>query len=360
MQPLFEKYKKVIVQIATPQSTGTGFYLKKPNLIVTNNHVVEDNREVVIEGDLFKKQIVKVLFFDPKHDLAFLAPPEEADLPEIELGEAMKMSQGDQVGAVGHPFGLKYTTHEGIVSNLQHTMNDIRYIQHSAAINPGNSGGPLFNQAGEVVGVNTFVIGNATSIGFALPSEYLAETILEFQKTESDDSARCVSCAKIISKATIENKYCPNCGTKVNLPSDAEIYAATGVGKTIEELIEKLGHNVPLSRRGLQMWEVRQGSAKIEISYHEKSGLISADAFLCQLPKANIKPIYEYLLRQNSEMENISFSVHEQDIILTLLIYDRYLHRETCQQLFQRIFEKADHYDDILINEFEAQPKILD
>ncbi len=358
MKEFFEKYKSVIIQIATPQSTGTGFYLKQPNLIVTNNHVVEDNSEVIVEGSLFKKQIVKVLFSDPKHDLAFLAPPTDVELPQITLGQAKLLAQGDSVGAVGHPFGLKYTTTDGIISNLTYVMNDIRYVQHSAAINPGNSGGPLFDKDGEVIGVNTFIIGNSNNIGFALPAEYLAETIEAFKKTGSDDAARCISCSTIVCKSTIENGYCPNCGTKVVLPSAAEVYIATGIAKTIEDLIEKIGHNVPLSRRGMQVWEVKQGSAKIEISYHEKTGLISADAFLCQLPKENIKPVYEFLLRQNYEIENLTFSVHEQDIILTLLIFDRHLHRETCQTMFQRIFEMADHYDDILINEYNALRKM--
>lgn len=359
MKAVFEQYRAIIVQIATPQSTGTGFFLKEPNLIVTNNHVVEDNRSVVIEGTMFKKQMVAVLCTDPKYDLAFLAPPQGADLPEISLGEAATLTQGDVVGAVGHPFGLKYTTHDGIVSNTQHVMNDIRYLQHSAAINPGNSGGPLLNRAGQVVGVNTFIIGNSNNIGFALPVEYLASAIADFKKMDSEDCTRCASCANLVSEKNIENKhYCPTCGSKVELPSQAETYTPTGVSKTIEELLTKVGHDVLLSRRGPLSWEIKHGSAKIDLSYHEKTGLIVADCFLCQLPKDNIKPIYEYLLRLNYEVEGLTFSVHGQDIILSLLIFDRYLNTDTGMAMLQRMFEKADHYDNILIEEYGAQLKM--
>jgi serine protease Do len=358
MKEVFDQYQSIIIQIATPQSTGTGFYLKEPNLIVTNNHVVEGNKEAIIEGKQFKKQLSKVVYLDAKFDLAFLEAPKEVDLPLVNVGTSIALAHGDIVGAIGHPFGLKYTTHDGIVSNVQHVMNDIRYLQHSAAINPGNSGGPLVNKAGEVVGINTFIIGNSNNIGFALPAEYLSETLAEFKNMESSNCARCVSCANLVSEKTVESGYCSNCGTKVSLPGDSEPFISTGVAKNIEDLIVKAGHEVSLSRRGPSSWEVKQGSAKIEISYHEKTGLIVADAFLAQLPKDNIKPVYEYLLRQNYELENLTMSVHEQDIILSLLIYDRHLSQETGSKMLQKIFEKADYYDNILVEEYGAKWKI--
>jgi serine protease Do len=358
MKEVFDQYQSIIIQIATPQSTGTGFYLKEQNLIVTNNHVVEGNKEAIIEGKQFKKQMSKVVYSDAKFDLAFLEAPKNVELPLVHLGTSIALAHGDIVGAIGHPFGLKYTTHDGIVSNLQHVMNDIRYLQHSAAINPGNSGGPLVNKAGQVVGINTFIIGNSNNIGFALPAEYLEETLMEFKKMESFNCARCVSCAILVSEKTIEAGYCTNCGTKINLPGASEAFISTGVAKNIEDLIIKAGHEVSLSRRGPSSWEVKQGSAKIDITYHEKTGLIVADAFLAQLPKDNIKPIYEYLLRQNYELENLTLSVHDQDIILSLLIYDRHLSQETGSQMLQKIFEKADYYDNILVEEYGAKWKI--
>jgi serine protease Do len=358
MKEVFDLYQSIIIQIASPQSTGTGFFLKEHELIVTNHHVVEGNKEVIIEGKQFKKQMSKVVYSDAKYDLAFLEGPKEADLPTVYLGTSVALAHGDVVGAIGHPFGLKYTAHDGIVSNLKHVMNDIRYLQHSAAINPGNSGGPLVNKSGEVIGINTFIMGNSNNIGFALPSEYINETLIEFKKLETDNCARCVSCAVLVSEKTVESGYCKNCGTKVTLPAESETYISTGVAKNIEELLVKLGHDVALSRKGPSSWEVQQGSAKIEISYHEKTGLIVADAFLAQLPSDNIKPIYEYLLRQNYEIENLTLSVNSQDIILSLLIYDRHLSQETGLQMLQRIFEKADYYDNILVEEYGAKWKI--
>lgn len=354
MKEIINLYKNIIVQIATPYSTGTGFYLKKANLIVTNEHVIRGNREVVINGEGFEKQMTRVVFSDVRHDLAFLQPPNIIEAPSVELFDGEKMERGEMVIAVGHPFGLKYSATQGIVSNVGEEKNDLLYIQHDAALNPGNSGGPLINKRGEIVGVNTFVIKNGNNVGFSLPIRYFQDTIKEFQASENPVGVRCASCSNIVFEQTTEGGYCPHCGAKVQLPSEVETYEALGVCKTVEELLDKMGHNVGLSRIGPNNWEILQGSATINISYHEKTGLIMGDASLCLLPKKNIKPLYEYLLKQNYKIEGLTFSIKENDIVLSLLIYDRYFNMDTGTKLFQHLFEQADYYDNILVEEYGA------
>jgi len=346
-------YKNVIVQIATPYSTGTGFYLKDSNIIVTNEHVVRDNQEVVVKGEGFEKQMTKVIFTDVKHDLAFLESPQNIDAPQVEIHDG-KIDQGEVVIAAGHPFGLNYSTTQGIISNIEEEKNNVIYLQHDAALNPGNSGGPLINKDGKIVGINTFVIMNGNNVGFSLPISYLKKTIEEFQEHRDQIAARCSSCSNIVFEKDIDNHYCSHCGAKVKLPTDADIYEALGVAKTIEELIEKMEYNVSLSRIGPNNWEINKGSATIHISYHEKTGLIMGDASLCLLPKENIKPLYEYLLKQNHKIEGLTFSIKENDIVLSLLIYDRYLNMDTGMKLFKHLFQKADDYDNILVEEFGA------
>ena len=125
MKEIINLYKDIIVQIATPYSTGTGFYLKNEGLIVTNEHVVRDNREVVINGEGFEKQMTKVIFIDVKHDLAFLEPPHTIEAPQVEFYDKENVDQGEIVIAVGHPFGLKYTATQGIISNVEQEKSDI-------------------------------------------------------------------------------------------------------------------------------------------------------------------------------------------------------------------------------------------
>lgn len=359
MNDFIDTYRDVIVQIATPQSTGTGFYLKEPNLIVTNNHVVEGNRAVVIEGARFKKQLAQVRYTDRKYDLAFLQPPHDAgELPVIRLAEGKVLRERDPVTAIGHPFGLKFSVKSGIVSGAREIMNDIPYLHVDAALNPGNSGGPLVDNEGDVVGVNTFIIRNGDNVGFSLPVNFLQQSLSDFTRAGSDNACRCTSCLNVVTEKTVENGFCAYCGSRVQLPGSVEEYIPTGVPRTIESIVAQTGQDVALSRSGPNAWEIKHGTARIQVTYHAESGLMSADAVLCQLPKENIKPLYEYLLRQNHEIESFTLSLHGQDIVLSLLIFDRHLNPETGMTLLQNLFEKADHYDNILVEQYGATWKV--
>ena len=141
----------------------------------------------------------------------------------------------------------------------------------------------------------------------------------------------------------------------MKLSSESDEYLSEGVGLTIENLLKKMGHDVRLSRRGPNNWEIRQGSAKINMSYYSQTGLIICDAHLCTLPPQNIKAVYEYLLRENYRNEGVTLSVRGQDIVLSLLIYDRYLREEIAERLLSNLFEKADYYDNILVDQYGAQ-----
>jgi serine protease Do len=355
MKDFVDIFRNTIVQIATPNSTGTGFFLKTPGLIVTNHHVVEGNRSVIIEGAGFPKQIVQVQFTDPKFDLAFLSSPQNSpDLPEVQLGIEKILRERDPVTAIGHPFGLKFSVKSGIVSNTREILNGIPYLHIDAALNPGNSGGPLVDNDGEIVGINTFVIQNGDNTGFSLPVSYLKSALDDFIHADSLNASRCSACLNVVTEKTVEKNRCAHCGNMVELPASVEEYTPSGVPKTIELLIVRIGHDVALSRCGPNAWEIREGSAKILITYHDKSGLISADAILCELPKENIKVLYEYLLRENYTNEGMTLSVHDQDIILSLLIFDRYLNEDTGMAMLRNLFEKADYYDNILVEQYGA------
>ena len=360
MNKVIDVFKNVVVQIATPYSRGTGFYLQEYDLIVTNEHVVRGNRQVVVDGLAIKRQLSQVLYTDEKYDLAFLEVSQQIEVPDVRLGTEIKITVGDSIMAIGHPFGLKFAATQGIVSNTKQEQNGVLYIHHDAALNPGNSGGPLVNEEGLVVGVNSFIMQSGNSAGFALPISYLEETLKEFRLAEGQSGTRCRSCSNLVFKSIKKSNYCPFCGAKIQLPCEVEAYEPVGIPKTIEQLLEQMGYDVRLSRLGPNNWEIHQGSANISISYYEKTGLIMGDAYLCCLPKekGQIKPLYEYLLRQNYLIENLSFSIQNQEIILSLLIHDRYLNVDTGVKLFKHLFIMADHYDNILVEEYGAYWKM--
>src|SRR5690606_1984033 len=139
---VIEQYQSTVVQIATKTSTGTGFYLRDYDLIITNNHVVKDNRKVIVKGRTFDKRLAQDLFTDEKYDLAFVQPPVNmSGLPELRLGDYKILKDGDTVIAIGHPYGLNYTATQGVISRVDRVQQGLKYIQIDAAINPGNSGG---------------------------------------------------------------------------------------------------------------------------------------------------------------------------------------------------------------------------
>lgn len=348
--------KNAIVQIFTPFCTATGFYIKASNLIVTNNHVVEGNREVIIEGSEVPRQICKVIYTDTKFDLAFLEPPSNSEnLPNLTLA-SNQVVEGDKVIAIGFPLGFEYTFTQGIVNNSRYIYNSIDYIQHDAALNPGNSGSPLINKERIVVGVNTFIIENGTRIGFALSAKYLNKALSEFQLGKGEAAVRCANCSNLVFNNVIKHKgYCPYCGSKIILPSEVEIYPPEGIELKIENILDKLGLYTPICRYGNGHWKVQQGSSKIDITYRKESGLIIFDAFLCTLPNNKIKPLYEYMLHENYNDDEINLNVYNEDIILSLLVYDRYLKEDIAIKMIKKLFEKADLYDNIFVEKYEAK-----
>lgn len=147
---------------------------------------------------------------------------------------------------------------------------------------------------------------------------------------------------------------CPQCGARLTLPSAVSDTPSIGINATIEEIIDGTGHNARLARRGPHLWRIQQGSASIEIAYHEDSGLVTGDAYLCHLPEESTAELYAYLLRENFDLSQLALSTRGRDIILSLLIYDRYLTVDTALRQFHHLFERADAYDNVLVERFGA------
>lgn len=360
IQEIIEYYEKGVVQIATKTGTGTGFYLKAYDLIVTNNHVVRDTWQATVKGHHFSKQLSRVVFTDEKYDLAFLMPPNNVTtFNEIKLGDYTTLKDGDEVLAIGHPYGLNYTATQGVISRVDRVQQGLRYIQIDAAINPGNSGGPLVDMKGEVVGVNTFIIKGGDNLGFALPVDYLQEALEQYKPIRGELAIRCPSCSTIVTAQTLDaGQYCPNCGTKIDFPKP-ELLTETpvsGIAKTVEDILEKLGYNPDLARVGGNRWEVEEGSAKIRITYNPDNYFIISDAFLCRLPKQNISTLYTYLLKENNNMHSMLFSLHGDNIVLSSLLYDLDVTVESGEAMFRDHFQRADYYDTLLMEQYQCLP----
>jgi Do/DeqQ family serine protease len=167
------------------RAAGSGVVIDaREGLIVTNNHVVEHADEITITLVDGRQLQGKRLGSDPETDVALIKVPAE-DLTAIPFGDSDRLEIGDFVIAIGNPFQIGQTVTSGIVSGLRRSGLGIEqyedFIQTDASINPGNSGGALVNLRGELVGINTAIVGSAggnVGIGFAIPSN-LARAVVE-------------------------------------------------------------------------------------------------------------------------------------------------------------------------------------
>ncbi len=169
-------------------SLGSGFVIDPSGIVITNNHVIADANEITVIFTDGQKLRAKVIGKDPKVDVAVLKVSPTTPLKSVKFGDSEKMRVGDWVMAVGNPFGLGGTVTAGIVSARHRNIDSgpyDNYIQTDAAINKGNSGGPLFNMAGEVIGINTAILspsGGSIGIGFATPAATVTPIIDQLQR----------------------------------------------------------------------------------------------------------------------------------------------------------------------------------
>jgi serine protease Do len=178
---LVKQIGEAVVQVRTPEGLGSGFFINADGYLITNFHVIEGETEISVEvyhqkdGQLDRETYkqVKIVAINKFHDLALLKI-EDKNAPKfkyVTLGSADVLNVGDEVFAIGSPLGLERTVTQGILSTKTRELEGELYLQTSTQINPGNSGGPLFNLAGEVVGVTNMKITFGEGLGFAIPVE---------------------------------------------------------------------------------------------------------------------------------------------------------------------------------------------
>jgi len=171
---------------------GSGFIIDKKGVVVTNNHVIADAEDIIVRVDGDREFKAKVIGADPLSDIAVLQLETKEQFTPVRFGNSDKARIGDWVIAIGNPFGLGGTVTSGIISARNRSIGLSRYedyIQTDASINSGNSGGPLFDMNGDVIGINTAILGRNGSIGigFSIPSnsaKIVIDQLIEFGETK--------------------------------------------------------------------------------------------------------------------------------------------------------------------------------
>ena len=190
-------FEDMFKEFGTPQkrkssALGSGFIIDEKGIVVTNNHVIQGAEDIVVRVNGDKEYKAKVLGADPGMDIAVLQIETEEKFIPVKFGDSDKARIGDWVIAIGNPFGFGGTVTSGIISARNRSIGLSRYedfIQTDASINQGNSGGPLFNMDGDVIGINTAILGPSGNIGigFSIPSNNAKRVIsqlIEFGETK--------------------------------------------------------------------------------------------------------------------------------------------------------------------------------
>jgi len=249
--PFFKRFFGEMPQQPTERvqrGTGSGFIYSADGLIMTNAHVVSgtDTVEVVLRDG--RRLTGKVLGSDTLTDVAVIRV-QEKNLPVVNLGNSDTLRPGEWAIAIGNPLGLDNTVTAGIISATGRSSSQVGvpdkrvgFIQTDAAINPGNSGGPLLNQRGEVIGINTAIIGGAQGLGFAIPIK-TAKGVAEQLITKGKVSHPYLGIQMVMLTPDIKKQILdPNTGFEVK--EDRGI------------LIAKLERNSPAAQGGMKPGDV--------------------------------------------------------------------------------------------------------
>ncbi len=222
---------------------GSGFIFSSDGYVVTNNHVVENARQVVVRLPDRQEFDAEVVGTDPRSDLAVLKV-DASRLPFLQLADEDDVKVGQWVLAIGSPFSLDFSVTAGIVSALGRSLptetgdNYVPFIQTDVAINPGNSGGPLFNLDGEVIGVNSQIFtrsGGSIGLSFAIPVSVVRNVITQIRE-----------------KGVVERGWL---GVSIQ-DVDRNLAESFGLDRPRGALIAQIGRDSPAERAGLQPGDV--------------------------------------------------------------------------------------------------------
>ncbi|MEO0205781.1 MAG: trypsin-like peptidase domain-containing protein [candidate division WOR-3 bacterium] len=215
---IIDAIKESIVVIKLPnQGRGSGFFVNDKGLFITNKHTVE--LDTFVKTQLYNNQEVEstVVYADNDIDFAFCLANVNQSRP-IPLADSNTIKEGEPVVAIGHPYGYDFTVSKGIISCKKRTVKGINYIQTDVPINPGNSGGPLINAKGEAIGINTWVVGEADNMSFAIPVNSIKEILNHLNNIHSKllEMYYCPVCGYLSDEfiKTTKAEYCKNCGAQ--------------------------------------------------------------------------------------------------------------------------------------------------
>ena len=240
---------------------GSGFILREDGIVLTNAHVIDGADEVTVKLSDKREFKAKVLGFDKTTDVAVLKI-DARNLPTLKVGSSVNAKVGEWVLAIGSPFGFESSATAGIISAKSRSLPDdsyVPFIQTDVAVNPGNSGGPLFNMAGEVIGINSQIYsrtGGYQGLSFAIPIEVATKVEDQILKTGKVQRGRL--------GITIQNL-------------DQSLAESFGMKKPAGALVSSVENDSPAAKAGLEPGDVITGINGKEIASSNELPPVVAD-----------------------------------------------------------------------------------
>jgi 2-alkenal reductase len=275
------------------QSAGSGFVWDAAGHVVTNAHVVQGARRLLVQLDAGQPLEAMLVGSSPEYDLAVIrltrAP---RDLRPLPLGSSRELKIGQTVYAIGNPFGLSRTLTRGLVSALDRELptTDFRevagVIQTDAAINPGNSGGPLLDSAGRLIGVNSAIrsaSGSSSGVGFAIPADLVNRVV----------------------PALINRGQAPLPGIGIT-PVRPDLVARAGISGVV---IAEVSKDSPAAAAGLQPLNRRSGELGDVIIAVNGRPVDTLSSFVAELDRAGIDSMAELTVRRSERERKVRVKV---------------------------------------------------
>ncbi|MGP1362081.1 MAG: trypsin-like peptidase domain-containing protein [Bacteroides sp.] len=342
-----------VVKVITNDGSGSGFFFRRPNYLMTNFHVVEGHRTVTLELQNEERSKGSVVLVSQHLDLAIIQA--ETDFNGIEpvvFCDEDSLELSDKIVVAGFPLGRPFAITEGIVSSPRQKVGARFLIQTDAAVNPGNSGGAMFNSEGHVCAVTVSKMQNAENIGFGIPVADIKK-MLQTLDTMGDDRHyhfQCPGCEKAIVDDNME--YCDSCGAKIPQEAFKEV-PKSALTSVVEKIISDMGIDPIEACNGDEQWKFYYKGALIITYVYNRDFLISY-CNINLLPKQDLGALFEYLLKDPAPP--YQFGVKDNDVVMYLCVHlsdlqnDTY--REKIMQQFTALPEKAAELDDELASKY--------
>lgn len=341
-----------VFQIFTGDGTGTGF-LVRPDVLLTNCHVVAPYRQVAVELRDRSRVLGTVRRIHPERDLAIVEIGQPLTEHVLALSPQDALAPEQSLRILGFPIGLPLSVTEGVVSNPDQLYDGQHYVQTDAALDPGNSGGPMLDEGQAVVAVTTRKLTSADNVGFGIPVADVRTFVEGFGAQTAPFGVVCPACDALLESAA---RYCANCGSdleelKLGLyfePQDAHPVAAF-----VERALASAHIDPVLARHGARNWSFHAGSAPIKI-WCRCSEHLCFSSPLATVSKHGLEALFRYLL--SPEHAPLAFDLEDNVIRLNLTfhmsdVFDAAVHGEATAWI-TRFIADADRYDNLLLERF--------